>query len=66
MLNRFLNTQLPSILCVAAFIACCMMFCQALIGARDSASLNSEVLHAMVLWGALSLLAMLAFCLCLA
>ena len=66
MFSRFLNTRMPSILCTAAFVGCCLMFCLALTGARDSAELTPEVIHDMVLWGILSLLAMLAFCLCLA
>ena len=66
MFSRFLNTRIPSILCTIAFVGCCLMFCVALAGARDSAEFTPEVIHGLALWGTLSLLAMLAFCLCLA
>jgi len=66
MFRRFLNTRIPSVLCTIAFVACCLMFCVALAGARDPGELTPEVIHGLVLWGILSLLTMLAFCLCLA
>ena len=66
MFGRFLNTRIPSILSTIAFVGCCLMFCVALAGARDSGQLTPEVTRGLALWGILSLLAMLAFCLCLA
>jgi len=42
------------------------MFCAALAGARDSAQFTPELMHGLAIWGTLSLLAMLGFCLCLA
>jgi type VI protein secretion system component VasK len=66
MLRRFLNTRVSSIVCMAAFIGCCVMFCVALAGARDSAEFTSEITRQLLIWGVLTLVAMLAFCLCLA
>lgn len=66
MLGRFLNTRFPSILVALAFTACCIMFCISLAGARDSAELSPPILRGLIVWGALSLITMLAFCLCLA
>jgi type VI protein secretion system component VasK len=66
MLGRFLNTRVPSILLMIAFVACCIMFCVSLAGARDVAELTPPVTRRLIAWGILSLFAMLAFCLCLA
>ena len=65
MLNRFLNTRIPSILSALAFIVFSLLFVHALVGARETATVTPEVLHELVLWGVLALVAMLAFCLSL-
>ena len=66
MLNRFLNTRIPTLIFMFAFTACCFMFCAALAGARDPAAIAPAVMRGLILWGSLSLITMLAFCLCLA
>ena len=66
MFNRLLNTRIPTIFFMLAFTACSMMFCLALAGARDPAEITPSVMHGLILWGTLSLLMMLVFCLCLA
>jgi type VI protein secretion system component VasK len=66
MFARFLNTRIPSLILMLAFAGCCLMFCKELMGARDSAQLTSSLVHRLILWGTLSLIFMLAFCLCLA
>jgi hypothetical protein len=66
MFGRFLNTRIPSLVLMFAFTACCLMFCVELMGARDSAQVTAALVHRLILWGALSLALMLAFCLCLA
>jgi hypothetical protein len=65
MLNRFLNTRIPSILSALAFIVFSLLFIRALVGAREPATATPEVLHGLILWGILALAAMLAFCLSL-
>ena len=65
MRHRFLNTRIPSILSALAFVLFSLLFVHSLMGARESAAATSEVLRGLLLWGTLSLLAMLAFCLCL-
>jgi hypothetical protein len=49
-----------------AFIGCCVMFCVALAGAREPAEFTPDVTRQLIIWGILSLLTMLAFCLSLA
>ena len=66
MFTRFLNSRAPALISMFAFVACCLMFCIELMGARDSAQVTPELLHRLVIWGALSLACMLVFCLCLA
>ena len=66
MFNRFLNTRIPTLIFMLAFTGCCFMFCVALAGASDRAQITTPVMHGLILWGILSLLTMLAFCLCLA
>ena len=66
MFRALLNTRLPSILSMLAFIACCLMFCNALADARDSAELTPQLTRSLTIWGSLALLCMLVFCLCLA
>jgi len=66
MLTVFFNTRLPSILSMLAFIACCLMFCNAVADARDSAQLTPQLTRDLLIWGSLALACMLAFCLCLA
>jgi hypothetical protein len=66
MLNRFLNSRIPTIIFMLAFTACCLMFCVALADARDSAQITPPIMRNLVAWGAMSLLTMLGFCLCLA
>jgi hypothetical protein len=65
MLNRFLNSRAPSVLSALAFIVFSLFFVHALVGARETAAATPEVLRGLILWGALALVAMLAFCLCL-
>jgi integral membrane sensor domain MASE1 len=65
MLNRFLNSRVPSILSALAFIVFSLLFIHAIIGAREPAAATPEVLRELMLWGVLALIAMLAFCLCL-
>lgn len=66
MFRALLNTRMPSILSMLAFVACCLMFCNALAGASDSAQLTPHISRELEIWGALALLSMLVFCLCLA
>lgn len=66
MFQDFLNSRLPSILTMLAFIVCCLLFCNVLAGARESAQLTPEITRGLGVWGSLALLSMLAFCLCLA
>ena len=65
MLNRFLNSRIPSILSALAFVVFSLLFVHAVVGAREPATATPEVLRGLVLWGILALVAMLAFCLCL-
>ena len=65
MLNRFLNSRVPSILSAAAFVAFSLLFVHAVFSAREPAAATPEVLHGLILWGVLALVAMLVFCLCL-
>jgi len=65
MLNRFLNSRVPSILSAAAFVAFSLLFVHVVFSAREPAAATREVLHGLIFWGTLSLLAMLVFCLCL-
>ncbi|PYY02829.1 MAG: hypothetical protein DMG64_09615 [Acidobacteria bacterium] len=65
MLNRFLNTRVPSILSALAFVVFSLLFVHAVVGAREPATATPEVIHGLLLWGTLALVAMLAFCLCL-
>jgi hypothetical protein len=65
MLNRFLNSRVPSVLSALAFIAFSLLFVHALVGAREPAAATPEVIRGLVLWGVLALVAMLVFCLCL-
>jgi len=66
MFDRFLNSRVPSLILMFAFVACCLMFCVELMGARDSAQVTPSLIHRLILWGAMSLVFMLGFCLCLA
>jgi hypothetical protein len=66
MFDRFLNTRFPSLILMFAFSGCCLMICVELMGARDSAQVTPPLVHRLMLWGAMSLIFMLAFCLCLA
>lgn len=66
MFRAFLNSRLPSILSMLAFVFCCLMFCNALAGASESAQLTPELTRSLGVWGSLALLWMLVFCLCLA
>jgi len=65
MLNRFLNSRIPSILSALAFVVFSLLFVHAVVGAREPAAATPEVLRGLLLWGTFSLVAMLAFCLCL-
>jgi len=65
MRHRFLNTRIPSILSALAFVLFSLLFVHSLMGAREAAAATQEVLRGLLLWGSFSLLAMLAFCLCL-
>ena len=65
MLNRFLNSRIPSILSALAFVVFSLLFVHAVVGAREPATATPEVLRGLVLWGILALVAMLVFCLCL-
>ncbi len=65
MLQRFLNSRTPSVICMLAFAACCLIFCYELMGARDSGQISRELLRTLILWGTLAILWMFAFCLCL-
>ena len=65
MLNRFLNSRVPSVLSALAFIIFSLFFVHAVVGAREPAAVTPEVIRGLVLWGVLSLIAMLVFCLCL-
>jgi len=65
MLNRFLNSRVPSILSAIAFIVFSLLFVYSVVGARETAAATPEVLRGLIIWGALALVAMLVFCLCL-
>jgi len=65
MLQRFLNTRIPSIICMLAFAACCLIFCYELMSARDTGQITPELLRTLIVWGAVAILWMFAFCLCL-
>jgi hypothetical protein len=65
-LQRFLNTRIPSVICALAFSACCLIFCAELMTARDTGQISPELLRKLIIWGAASLLWMFVFCLCLA
>ena len=65
MLQRFLNTRVPSIICMLAFATCCLVFCYELMSARDTGQISPELLRRLIVWGAITILWMLAFCLCL-
>ena len=65
MLNRFLNSRVPSILSAIAFIVFSLLFVHSVVGARETAAATPEVLRGLILWGILALVAMLSFCLCL-
>ena len=66
MVQRFLNTRIPSVVCTVAFSACCLIFCAELMSARDTGQISPELLRKLIIWGAASLLWMFVFCLCLA
>ena len=66
MLQQFLNTRVPSLICTFVFSGCCLMFCVELMGARDTAQLTPQLVRSLIFWGALALIWMLALCLCLA
>jgi hypothetical protein len=66
MFAAFLNSRLPSILSALAFVACSLVFCNVLAGARDSAQLTPQLTRSLGIWGALAIVCMLVFCLCLA
>lgn len=65
MLNRFLNSRVPSILSALAFVVFSLLFVHSVVGAREPAAATSDVIRGLILWGILALVAMLAFCLCL-
>lgn len=65
MLQRFLNTRTPSVICMLAFAACCLVFCYELMGARDTGQISPELLRKLIVWGTITILWMFAFCLCL-
>jgi type VI protein secretion system component VasK len=65
MLQRFLNTRIPSVICMLAFAACCLAFCYELMGARDTGQISPELLRKLIIWGTVTILWMFAFCLCL-
>lgn len=66
MFERFLNTRIPSLVCMLAFSGCCLMICVELMGARDTAQLTPQITRGLLIWGSLAIVWMLAFCLCLA
>jgi len=65
MFNRFLNTRVPSIVSALAFVLFSLLFVHTVFEAREPAAATPEVLHGLILWGTLALVAMLVFCLCL-
>jgi hypothetical protein len=66
MFRAFFNTRVPTVLTMLAFVGCCLMFCNDLAGASDSAELTPQLTRRLEIWGGLALVWMLAFCLCLA
>jgi hypothetical protein len=63
---KLLHTRIPTVLFLAGFTGAIAMMIRALVGAEDPGYATPDVIRNAVLWGGVSLVMMLGFCLCLA
>jgi hypothetical protein len=63
---KLLHSKIPTVLFLVGFTGAIAMMIRALAGAEDPGYATPDVIHGAVLWGGVSLVMMLGFCLCLA
>jgi hypothetical protein len=65
-MRSFFQSRIPSLLFLAAFVGSSLMLVYAISGAAEPGYATPEVIRGAILWGGISLLTMLGFCICLA
>jgi len=65
-MRSFFNSRIPSLLFLAAFVGSTLMLVYAVGGADEPGYATPDVIRGAILWGGISLLTMLGFCICLA